>query len=245
MVSGKRINRAGDDAANAGVVSNLRAQKMGTRMALRNIADGMSILSTVEEVSDQVADKIKRMREVAVQGSSEVLQNPERAYLQKEMQGLLSEMDRVAKGAEFNGIKLADGSNTVLNLQLGANNSRDDRLRLKLGNFTSTGIFGSNLVGVKTVSDSQASIGHLDTGLDRIGKFRTSFGANQNVLSAATAQSERYVQNMGAAQSRVEDADYAHQAAQLARAQMILQSSTAVRSQANTADQAVLKLIRG
>lgn len=245
MVTGKRINSAADDAANTGVVSNLSAQKMGTRMALRNIADGMSILSTVEEVGNQVADKIKRMREVAIQGSSELLQNPERVYLQKEMQGLLDEMNRVAKGAEFNGIQLADGSNTGLTIQLGANNSLDDQLRIRLSNFTSSSIFGGNLVGVKTAADSQGSIDTLDTGLNRMNKVRSGFGAKQNVLSAATAQSERYAQSMGAAESRAGDADYAHQAAQLARAQMVLQASAAVRSQANIADQAVLTLIRG
>jgi flagellin len=245
MVTGKRINSASDDAANAGVVVNLSAQKSSTRMALRNIADGMSIMSTVEEATSQVAEKVKRMRELAIQGSSEILQNPERKYLQKEMQALQDEMNDVAAKTNFNGISLTDGSKSTITLQMGANNSADDRLKMRLHELTVSAVFGGGLVGVKSVADSQNSINNIDKGMDKLGSFRSGFGANQNVLSAATGQSERYAQNMGAAESRVEDADYAHQAAQLARAQMILQSSVAVRAQTKIEDQAVLAMIRG
>ena len=245
MITGKRINTASDDAANAGVVVNLSAQKSSTRMALRNIADGMSIMSTVEDATSQIAEKVKRMRELAIQGSSEILEFPERAYLQSEMQSLQDEMNDVAAKTNFNGISLTDGSNATITLQMGANNSTDDRIRMRLHELTVSAVFGGALVGVKSVSDSQSSINTIDKGMDKLGSFRSGFGANQNVLSAATGQSERYVQNMGAAESRVEDADYAHQAAQLARAQMILQASVSVRAQAKLEDQAVLSLIRG
>lgn len=245
MVTGKRINSASDDAANSGVVVNLSAQKSSTRMALRNIADGMSIMRTVDEATGQVADKVKRMRELAIQGSSELLQFPERAYLQKEMQSLQDEMNDVAASTNFNGLSLADGSQSTITLQMGGNNSVDDRLRMRLHELTVSAVFGGSLVGVKTVADSQNSINNIDKGMDKLGSFRSGFGATQNVLSAATGQSERYAQNMGAAESRVQDADYAHQAAQLARAQMILQSSMSVRAQAKIEDQAVLSMIRG
>ncbi len=245
MVTGKRINTASDDAANAGVASNLSAQKMGTRMALRNIADGMSLLSTTEEAVNQVSEKIMRMRELAIQGSSEILEDPERRYLQKEFQSLKDSMDDLAAKTEFNGIALADGSNVNLAVQIGANNSADDRLGVVLQSLTTASVFGGNLIGVKRVSDSQASIAFLDEGLDYLNQYRSKLGSNQNVLSTASRSAEFYAQHMETAASRVEDADYAHQAAQLARAQMILQASTAVRAQAKIADQAVLGLIRG
>jgi flagellin len=243
MVTGRRINRASDDAANVGVATNLSAQRMGTRAALRNIADGVSIMSTVEEVTNQVAEMIKRMREVAIQGASDTLVDPERKYLQKEMQALQDEMNRLALGTEFNGISLTDGTHIGIELQMGANNSIDDRFRMRLPNLSTSSVFGANIVGVKLASHARESIETLDAGLDRINKFRAGFGLNQNVMAAASAQAERYSENMAGAESRVQDADYAHQSAQFARAQMILQANFAVRSQAGIASQAVAMLL--
>ena len=243
MVTGKRVNTAADDAASIGVAANLTAQQTGTRTALRNIADGMSIVRTVEEATNVVADKIKRMRELAIQGSSDILENPERKYLQGEMQSLQDEMNRIAESTEFNGILLTNADLSTIEVQVGANNSQHDRMELSLPDLTTTKLFGSKIVGVKTVEHAKASIETLDLSLNRLGTFRARFGAHQNSMGAAIAQGELYAENMGMAASRVEDADYAHQSAQLARAQMVLQSSMAVRSQASVSSQAIMSLI--
>jgi len=242
MATGKRINSAADDAANAGVANNLSAQRMGTRAALRNISDGVSIMNTVEEATNTVADKIMRMRELAIQGSSDLLDFPERFHLQEEMQSLHDEMNRISASTEFNGINLADGSTGFITVQMGTNDSQYDRLRLRLPDLSTTSLF-SGTVGVKSVKDSQGSIGVLDRSMDLLNRFRSGFGANQHVMSAATAQVELYGESMSAAESRIEDADYAHQSAQLARAQMILRANMAVRSQAGVVNQSVTALL--
>jgi flagellin len=159
------------------------------------------------------------------------------------MQALQDEMNRLALGTEFNGISLTDGTHIGIELQMGANNSIDDRFRMRLPNLSTSSVFGANIVGVKLASHARESIETLDAGLDRINKFRAGFGLNQNVMAAASAQAERYSENMAGAESRVQDADYAHQSAQFARAQMILQANFAVRSQAGIASQAVAMLL--
>ena len=244
IATGKRINQAADDAASSGVASNLSAQRTGTRAAMRNIADGVSLLSTMESTAGEIGQKLKRMRELAVQGSSETLVMPERKYLQAEMQSLLDEVDRIAGGSDFNGIKYADGSNSSIEIQMGANNSAYDRMSLSFSDMTVSGIFGAtNQPGVKTVAHANSAIDTIDAAINTVGGIRSAFGADQNVLVAANAQTELYSENMAAAESRVLDTEYARESAEIARAQMVLQANMAVRSHAGVIAQAVTQLI--
>lgn len=243
LTSGRRINSASDDAANSGVASNLRAQRQGTRMAMRNIADGVSLVTTMESTANQISDKMMRMRELAVQGSGDVLGAQERRFLQEEIAAVQQEVDRIANGSDFNGLSYADGSNTSIELQLGANNSTSDRMTIDFSDMTTSTLFGGLVVGVKTTTHSQDSLRVLDRALDRLGSIRSGFGADLHVMSAAEAQSELYAENITVAESRVLDTDYAHQTAEMARAQMVIQANVAVRAQAGISAQAIASLI--
>ena len=243
LVTGRRINSASDDAANLGVVSNLDTQRQGTRVAMRNINDGVSLVNTMESTATQISDKVMRMRELAVQGAGDTLGTQERRYLQEEMAAVQAEVNRLANGSEFNGLNYANGSSTSIELQMGANNSTSDRMTIDFSDMRSSTLFGGLVVGVKTATNSQDSLGILDRALDRLGSIRSGFGADINVMSAAEAQSELYSENINVATSRVLDTDYAHQTAEMARAQMVIQANVAVRAQAGISAQAVASLI--
>ena len=114
LSSGFRINRAADDAAGLAISEGLRSQIGGLKVAVRNTQDGVSVVQTAEGSTNEVANIIKRMRELAVQSSSEVLATTERAYIQDEFAELTSEVERIANVTEFNGKKLTNNSNTSL-----------------------------------------------------------------------------------------------------------------------------------
>ena len=136
--SGLRINNAADDAAGLAVAENLESEQMSLRQAQRNTNDGISVIQTAEGATNEVADMLKRMRELAVQSSSETLANTERAYIQDEFVQLSDEVDRIAQVTEFNGLALADGSDSDMNVQVGIHNSSNDRISISLGDLTAS-----------------------------------------------------------------------------------------------------------
>ena len=243
IVTGRRINSASDDAANSGVASNLNAQQRGTRVAMRNIADGVSLVTTMESTANQISDKVMRMRELAVQGSGNVLGDQERRFLQAEMASVQEEVDRLAEASNFNGLSYANGVNSSIELQLGSNNSSSDRMTIDFSDMTTSNLFGGKTVGVKTTTNSQDSLKVLDRALDRLGSIRSGFGSDLNVMSAAESQAELYAENITVAESRVLDTDYARETAEMARAQMVIQANVAVRSHAGVSAQAIASLI--
>ena len=117
--SGLRVNSAGDDAAGAAVAVNLATQARSGRQAIRNANDGISVIQTAESASKEVLNILDRMRELAVQSSSETLQDGERAYIDAEFHQLSDEVERIAQSTEFNDILLSDGTNSTLSVQVG------------------------------------------------------------------------------------------------------------------------------
>jgi len=242
LTSGRRINSAADDAAGLGVSSNLEDQHRGQRMAMRNIADGISMLTTAEGAASTVGDIITRMRELAVQSSSEVLGNTERAYLQDEFAQLETEIGDIAARTVFNTTNLADGSTLSLDVQVGANNSGADRVTINFVDLTVSTILGGTH-DISSATGAQDSLVDLDTGLTRVSQARSTLGAGMNRLNSVIQSSERYSHSMVSAESKIADADYARETAEMAKAQIMMQSNIAGRAQARTSAQSVLSLI--
>jgi flagellin len=136
--SGLRIAKAADDAAGLGVAESLNSLAASGRVAMRNTNDGISVIQTAEGAMDSVGDIISRMRELAVQSSSETLADDERAYIQDEFEQLSSEVDRIASSTNFNGTALADGTTTQLDVQVGVMNTANDRVTITLSDLTSS-----------------------------------------------------------------------------------------------------------
>jgi len=244
LSSGLRISSAADDAAGLGVAENLDALGRGLRQAMRNTNDGVSVVEVAESSSSEVANIVKRMRELAVQSSSETLATTERGYVQTEFKELASEVDRIASSANFNGVQLTDGSKTTLKVQVGAGNTTNDTITLTLGDLRAT-VLGvdTGTLDLSSATGASSAIGALDTVLDTINGYRANYGASQSRLESSLRSLESYTEKITGAQSRIQDADFAFESAQMSKGQILQQSGLAVLGQANQLNQGALRLL--
>ena len=245
--SGLRINKAADDAAGLAVAENLDAGVRSLGMAKRNANDGIAVVQVAEGATNEVAEVLKRMRELAVQSSSETLESTERTYVQAEYEQLHSEIDRIADVTEFNGLKLTNATNTTLGVQVGMYNTTDDRISVNFGDISTSGTSGLGLetanVGLASVASAQAAIDRIDNALDTVNTYRSTYGAVQNRLDSAIRSLDTYSENLKAAESQIRDADFAHEAAEMSKQQIMQQAGTAILGQANQINQGALRLI--
>ena len=242
--SGLRINNAADDSAGLAVAENLEAEQMSLRQAQRNTHDGISVIQTAEGATNEVGDILKRMRELAVQSSSETLHDNERSYIQDEFTQLTSEVDRISNVTEFNGISLGNGAKGSLDVQVGIHNSTDDRISINLGDLKASTLgVNTGAMGMDTVANAQAAITKLDTALDSVNGYRSDYGAVQNRLESAMNNLETYTENVAGAESRIRDADFAHETAEMSKFQIMQQAGVAILGQANGLSQGALRLI--
>ena len=250
LSSGLRVNSAKDDAAGLFSIQRMTADIRGLNQAVRNAQDGISLGQTGEGAMDQIQSAQQRIREIAVQSANATVEN--RVGLQAEVDQLTQEISRIVKTTEFNGQKLLDGSATTLTFQIGASDSTDDRIDvtgLDLTALTATGGYAADLtatgtVDVSSASAAQTAIGTIDTAIDTVSTSRATFGAVQNRFEAVVVNLTTYSENLSAARSRIQDADFAAETANLTRAQILQQAGVAMLAQANTLPQTVLSLLQ-
>ena len=245
LSSGLRLTRAADDAAGMGVSEKMRAHIQSLRMAQRNANDGISMVQTAEGALQETGDILARMRELAVEAASEVLQSTERAYLQTEFSTLQEEIERIADSTEFNGLNLADGSTTSVAVQVGIFNvAAQDRIAVTLQDSQSATLgVNTTAVDLTTAAQSQLSITAIDTAIDSVNNSRATYGAAQNQLSSALRNLENYTENLTETESRIRDVDFAAETATMTRNQIFQQAGISILSQANSAPQAALSLL--
>jgi flagellin len=242
--SGLRIAKAADDAAGLAVAESLNAQSASGRVAMRNTNDGISVIQTAEGAMDSVGDIISRMRELAVQSSSETLADDERAYIQDEFEQLSLEIDRIASSTNFNGNSLTDGTTTALDVQVGVMNTANDRITITLNDLTASTLgVDTAAVDLSSAAGAQAAIDTFDTALDSVSSYRSELGAAQNRLDSALENMETYVENLEGAESQIRDADFAFETAELAKNQILQQAGVSVLAQAKAMNQGVLSLL--
>ena len=140
LSSGIRINSAKDDAAGLAISTRMTANIRGLSAAIRNANDGISLTQTAEGALSSIGDNLQRIRELAVQSANSSNNATDRAALNAEANQLVSEIDRVAGNASFNGIKLLDGSYQDQSLQVGAGNELNDRIAITIGSAKSSSL---------------------------------------------------------------------------------------------------------
>lgn len=241
--SGLRVNSAADDAAGLGVATNLETDAKSTSQAMRNANDGISIIQTAESASNEVVDILQRMRELAVQSSSETLDDDERSYLADEYDELESEIARIANVTEFNGIELADGTTSEVDVQVGIQNATSSRITIELGDLTTTSLGLTTSVTLASVTGAQAAIDTIDTALDSVNGFRSDLGSVQNRLDSAINNSQAYLEALSSAQSSIQDADFAHETSEMTKMQIMQQAGVAALAQAKNMNQSVISLL--
>jgi flagellin len=243
--SGLRITSAADDAAGLGVAENLESAQRAATVASRNASDGISLLQVAEGAANEVSDILMRMNELAIESASETLDATERQYIQDEFLELSAEVDRIATSTSFNGVSLADGSLPTISVHVGiGNNVLADKIAIATGDLTAATIgVDTGSMDLSTVAGADTAIGDLQLALDTVNSYRSTYGASQNRLESAVNSLATFGENTAAAESRIRDADFATETAEMAKLQIMQQAGIAVLSQANVVSQGALSLL--
>ncbi len=245
LSSGHRINRAGDDAAGLAISERIRASTRSLGQAGRNAQDGISMIQVAEGGTNEISNILVRMRELSIQAASDTIGDKERSFIDKEVQQLRSEIDRIASTTEFNGTKLLNGSGNALEIQVGINNNAaQDRLVFDAQQ-QNVGTDALGIEGISTANkqSSQENLAKLDSALTRLNENRSALGALQNRLQSTINNIGTYRENLEAARSRIRDTDMASETSELTKNNILAQAGISVLGQANANPQQVLKLL--
>jgi flagellin len=257
LSSGLRVNSAKDDAAGLAISERLNAQVRGSNVAIRNANDGISLAQTAEGALSKVGDALQRMRELAVQSRNATNTNADKDSLDKEFGELAKEIQRVLGGTTFNGKAVLASDSGTQTFQVGANTTANDRIDIVTSNMTTetsiTTVAGTDNTGAgRAVIDNTAVgatidtvITNIDLALDKVNGERATLGASQNRFDAVISNLQVAVENQSASRSRIMDADFAQETANLSRAQILQQAGNTMVAQANQLPQQVLALLRG
>jgi flagellin len=251
LSSGLRVNSAKDDAAGLAIAERMNTQVRGMNVAIRNANDGISLAQTAEGALGRVGDALQRMRELAIQARNATNSNSDKESLNKEFGQLQAEVQRLVGGTTFNGRHILGADATTLTFQIGANTTTDDVIQVATLDLTvdttiSAITVSSATIGSTASVDAIASvITNIDLALDTVNDQRATFGATQSRFDAIIANLQQAVENQSAARSRIMDADFAVETANLSRAQILQQAGTAMVAQANQLPQQVLRLLQG
>jgi flagellin len=216
--------------------------------AARNANDGISLVQTAEGNLNEINSNLQRIRELAVQAANDTNGSTDLTSVNTEITQRLSEIDRIAGGANFNGKSLLNGAvSTSLSIQVGAGTSANDTIKIDstaLINATSGTLSSTLSTTISNNSTAQTVISAADAAIAKIDGARSNMGAIQNRFESTINNLNNSISNLSAAQSRIQDADYATEVSNMSRAQILQQAGTSVLSQANQVPQAMLSLLR-
>ena len=256
LSSGLRVNSAKDDAAGLAIAERMTSQVRGMNVAVRNANDAISMAQTAEGSLGKVGDLFQRMRELAVQSSNGTNSASDRISLNEEFVQLAQEATRTLAGTQFNGQNILATTNDST-FQIGANNTSNiDRITIAAfdwaGNTDISGTLGTAVitgtdtptVQITDATTAQAALASIDSALNAVNSQRANYGAAQNRFENVVSTLMVANENQSAARSRIMDADYATETANLSRASILQQAGNAMVAQANQLPQQVLSLLR-
>lgn len=270
LSSGLRINSAADDAAGLAISQKLQGQVNGLNQAQSNAQDGISLIQTAEGALNESQSILQRMRQLAVQSSNDTNTSTDRQAIQKEVDQLAKELNRIGNTTQFNTKNLTQGSGgsnstastgtTDLTFQIGAN--KDQNLTVSLGDMRggtlnvavadaaaapgSSNAYDETAVGLDVSSSQSAAnsaIDTIDTAINTVSTERAKLGAYENRLQHTINNLGVASENAAASQSRIQDTDMAKEMTSFTRAQILQQAGVSMLAQANQMPQAVLKLL--
>ena len=243
LSSGYKINRAADDAAGLAISEKMRRQVRGLTQASANAQDGVSCVQTAEGALNEVHDMLQRMNELAVKAANGTNQSEDQSYIQKEVDQLISEIDRVSNTSTFNEKMLLDGTFTSVSLQVGSESAAGNQIEITIASMGSTGL-GIDSAAVSTVDDAKDTIGLVKEAIKTLNNQRADLGAIQNRLEHTINNLDNVVENTTAAESRVRDTDMASEMVKYSNNQILAQAGQAMLAQSNQANQGVLSLLQ-
>ncbi len=202
IASGKRINSAADDASGLTIAKKLEEQSTGLTAGASNAKSGIGVLNIADGALGSIGDSLQRIHELSVKASNSAIYSAsDIGSMQEEISGLLKEIQGVAKGTEYNQMKLLDGS--MADMQLATNpDGTGQSIKMQNATLEALGIDGYDVTG-------KFDINRITNALDMVNKSRSEIGASTNALESAYNYNAYASQNTTAAQSGIEDLDIA------------------------------------
>lgn len=261
LSSGKRINRASDDAAGLAISQKMEAQIRGLRQASRNSLDGISLIQTAEGALTEVHEMLQRMRELSVQGANGVYDEGDLNAIVDEIKQLTEQIEKIANDTDFNGINLLNGQDKKLYIQIGANEGQYIEIEMKeldakpesLGKTDDDGNLEKSISElIKDLEDSETlesslfneAITVYNDAIEKVSSIRSKLGALQNRLEHTIRNVDNTAENLTASKSRIEDLDMAKEMSEFTKLSILQQASTSMLSHANQLPQTVLQLLQ-
>ncbi|GEA03244.1 flagellin [Alteromonas sp. KUL17] len=249
LSSGFRINSAADDAAGLQITDRMTSQIQGLDQAVRNANDGISLAQTAEGAMAETTTALQRIRTLAIQSQNGINSEADREALQKEVDALRTEISRIATTTQFAGVDVLSGAFSAKFL-VGANAGQTISVNLSAPALTRANVAGFSATGLGITSDNVLTedsaadlLTAVDTAISAIGGLRADLGALQNRFQSTIRNLSNISENVSAARSRIKDADFATETAELSRNQILQQASTTILAQANQRPQAALSLL--
>ncbi len=245
LSSGSRITKAADDAAGLSISETLKSTIRGYQQAQRNANDGISMVQVAEGGLGEISNILTRLRELGVQASSDTVGNVERTFIDKEVQQLKSEMERIAQSTRYGKSKLLNGDGENYAFQIDINNDDfEDRIAFDASQLkATTDALGIDAFDFSEKEGAQQALEVLEDAQRNVNGMRATLGAVQNRLVSTTENLGVAVENFSAANSRVRDTDMAQSSAELARNNILLNANVGVLAQANQQPAMALRLL--
>ncbi|QDG34065.1 flagellin FliC [Alteromonas mediterranea] len=249
LSSGFRINSAADDAAGLQITDRMTSQVQGLNQAVRNANDGISLAQTAEGAMAETTTALQRIRTLAIQSQNGINSSADRLALQKEVSALRTEISRISTTTQFAGVDILTGDFSAKFL-VGANAGQTISVNLSSPALARAGINGFSATGMGILDDNVLTeqgasrlLTAVDTAISAVGGLRADLGALQNRFQSTIRNLSNISENVSAARSRIKDADFATETAELSRNQILQQASTTILAQANQRPQAALSLL--
>jgi flagellin len=240
LSSGLRINRAADDAAGYALSEQMTKYITGMEQAERNAQDAISFIHVAEGGMELIDEKLQRLRQLAIQASTETYSSADREKIQMEVDQLVAEIDRLASATQFNEIRMLKGGQ--YDIHVGQGEDETIRITVTSVDVTALGIRNLAVTGA-TNTNAEDAVTSLDAAISIKIRERTELGAYEVRLQNIIASLQVMQENQSAARSRIRDLDFAKEAMAFTRNQILEQSGLAMLAQANAQAQNVLGLI--
>ena len=201
IASGKRINSAADDASGLTIAQKMNTQETGLNVGSDNAKDGKSLLNVADGALSQIEDSLQRIYELGVKASSGLNTGEELGAIQSEVDQLLSDIEGIAKGTEFNTMKILDGSMADIDLATKPDGT-GQKIQMVSSTLADLGIEGFNVT-------NGVDLDKITNAISKVSESRSSMGAQTNALESAIRYNDYAAENTLSSRSRLEDLDMA------------------------------------
>lgn len=243
LSSGYKINRAADDAAGLTISEKMRSQIKGLNKASDNAQDGISLIQVAEGALNESHSILQRMNELATQAANDTNTSSDRTAIQKEVNALATELDRIASTTQFNTQNLLTGSFKAKNLQVGALQNQKISISITTMNAKALGLT-TKAINVGTFSNAGSAMTNFQHAISKVSTMRSALGALQNRLEHTVSNLDNISENTSSAESRIRDTDMAEEMVNYSKNNILAQAGQSMLAQANQSTQGVLSLLQ-